>query len=227
MNIGSELKQTIEARTVASALPALSELETGKRAISYLNLRTVSDLWKVNAYINYREPIITSYKNQYYQSAGLTWYFQEGTCIDISRLIYFVAIAMGYKAAQLIFFNAGYTIGHALTVVCDGSCTVIDFNVQAKWPVSMSNISTILPEIGSLVQSLQNFTPTSCYYVKYDTEDPFKIDTFIDMSSDISSLKPVSVPVTVYNEYLTIGQELSALAPYIFIFAGLVFLMTI
>ena len=33
MNIGSELKQTIESRTVASALPALSELETGKRAI--------------------------------------------------------------------------------------------------------------------------------------------------------------------------------------------------
>lgn len=202
----TEIETSIMQRTLAPAEISFSEPNTGKRAIAYFGLKTISDLWKVNAYINYRIPIIPSYKNQYYQSAGLTWYFQEGTCIDISRLIYFVALEMGYTPAQIIMFNDSYTIGHALTVVCDGtSCYAIDFNEQIKFEgYPMSKINSILPQIGTFVLDYQNFVPTHAYFVKYDPSNPYNILTFNDLSPYIATLAPIQFPISTYPESLNI-----------------------
>ncbi len=187
----ASLQNLINAHTLTDS--QLSDSQAGENVKYYLNISNGIQLNTVSSHIRYRSPVIADFGNtQYFQSAGLTWYFREGTCIDISRLVYFTGKALGLTPTQLIVFNGGYTIGHAVTILQSSQATyVIDYTNTLILPAG--SYATYIDEIGAFIQNDENFTPVIGFPVTYSKE-------FATVGSPLSiSPSQVVYPIKTYN----------------------------
>lgn len=253
--MSADLQEILSLITSNTIPDSWNELSIGRIAYKEFDIQSINDLWRVNAAILYREPVLKDFKKQYFQKAGLTLYTLEGTCIDIARAVQFTAMANERWNPFIIIVLDVKDTGHALNLIfTDSGVTVYDFNVQVTYTVQdaynkfMKNTdgfrASLLNQIAYLVQEKQGLNVTSLFMIQIGVKDKTAKSPSVflyaqDFSADLSTaLPPVGTVTThpdnqaVVSQYIgnraVVWKVLLELYPYaLYLIGGLLLLLLI